>query len=91
VAENLVELAERFLRLSGELDATRDAMKRLLLNGAGDKPETPFSQPVRASGGQHPKAIDLLTYFLSMAKAEGDLFVRGNAQADSSDNDIPSD
>ena len=31
---NLVELAQRFVRLSGELDATRDAMKRLLLNGA---------------------------------------------------------
>jgi len=28
--------------------------------------------------------LDLLAYFLSMAKAEGDLFVRGNAQADGS-------
>jgi len=26
--------------------------------------------------------LDLLAYFLGMAKAEGDLFVRGNAQAD---------
>ncbi len=28
--------------------------------------------------------LDLLAYFLSMARAEGDLFVRGNAQADAS-------
>jgi hypothetical protein len=27
--------------------------------------------------------LDLLAYFLGMAKAEGDLFVRGNSQADS--------
>ena len=26
--------------------------------------------------------LDLLAYFLGMAKAEGDLFVRGNSQAD---------
>jgi hypothetical protein len=35
--------------------------------------------------------LDHLAYFLSMAKAEGDLFIRRNAQTDSSDNDIPSD
>jgi hypothetical protein len=35
--------------------------------------------------------LDLLAYFLSMAKVEGDLFVRDNAQTDSPDNDIPSD
>ena len=28
--------------------------------------------------------LDLLAYFLSMAKAESDLFIRGNAQADGS-------
>ena len=28
---DLVELAQRFVRLSGELDLTRDAMKRLLM------------------------------------------------------------
>jgi len=28
--------------------------------------------------------LDLLAYFLSMAKAEGELFIRGNAQADGS-------
>ena len=39
----LVALAERFVRLSGELDATRDAMKRLLLNGAGATSRTPLS------------------------------------------------
>ena len=37
---NLVEPAQRFVRLSGELDATRDAMKRLLLNGAGGQAKT---------------------------------------------------
>jgi hypothetical protein len=35
--------------------------------------------------------LDLLADFLSMAKLEGDVFVRDNAQVDSSDNDIPSD
>jgi hypothetical protein len=35
--------------------------------------------------------LDLLAYFLRMAKAEGDLFIRHNAKADSSDNDVPSD
>ena len=57
----LVALAERFVRLSGELDATRDAMRRLLLNGAGDKPDTPFAKPVRSKPGgskqKHPHAI----------------------------------
>jgi DNA-binding MarR family transcriptional regulator len=33
---DLVELANRFVRLSAELEETRAAMKRLLLNGAGD-------------------------------------------------------
>jgi hypothetical protein len=37
---NLVELAQRFVRLSGELDLTRDAMRRLLLNGAGAQAKT---------------------------------------------------
>jgi hypothetical protein len=41
----LVDLAERFVRLSSELDATRDAMRRLLLNGAAEP--GPFSLPVR--------------------------------------------
>jgi hypothetical protein len=41
----LVDLAERFVRLSSELDATRDAMRRLLLNGAAEN--HPFSPAVR--------------------------------------------
>jgi hypothetical protein len=57
---NLVELAQRFVRLSGELDATRDAMKRLLLNGAGGASEnpTPAKRP-GAKGPQpsHPRAL----------------------------------
>jgi hypothetical protein len=35
--------------------------------------------------------LDLLAYFLNMAKAEGGFFIRHNAQVDSSDNDIHSD
>ena len=35
--------------------------------------------------------LDLLANFLSMAKVEGELFVRDNAHTDSPDNDIPSD
>jgi hypothetical protein len=35
--------------------------------------------------------LELLAYFLRMAKAEGDLFIRHIAKADGSDNDIPSD
>jgi hypothetical protein len=46
---NLVDLAQRFVRLSSELDATRDAMRRLLLNGAGHN-ENPT--PARGCGGQ---------------------------------------
>ena len=41
---NLVELARRFVRLSGELDATRGAMKRLLMNGAGGPKRKPYSR-----------------------------------------------
>ena len=52
MSENLVELAQRFVRLSGELDATRDAMKRLLLNGAGPN-ENPT--PARRPGGKRPQ------------------------------------
>jgi predicted Rossmann fold nucleotide-binding protein DprA/Smf involved in DNA uptake len=52
MAENLIQLAERFVRQSRELDETRDAMKRLLLNGAGDHPARP-TQPARpALGGK---------------------------------------
>jgi hypothetical protein len=46
----LVYLTERFVRLSGELNDTRDAMKRLLLNGAGESPIRP-THPARLSGG----------------------------------------
>ena len=51
----LVDLAERFVRLSSELDATRDAMRRLLLNGSGDTPAAPFVQ-ARSKPGTHPNA-----------------------------------
>jgi hypothetical protein len=59
MAENLIQLAERYVRLSGELDATRDAMKRVLMNGGGEslpvRPSSPAAR--RAAGQRHPKAI----------------------------------
>jgi hypothetical protein len=54
---NLVQLAEQFLRLSGELDATRDAMKRLLLNGAGETSPIPF-RPNQAVQGEGAASAD---------------------------------
>jgi hypothetical protein len=60
VSENLVELATRYLRLAGELDATRDAMKKLLMNGAEPPPVNPPSalRPgVKRSQPNHPNAI----------------------------------
>ena len=47
----MVGLAQRFVRLFGELDLTRDAMKRLLMNGAGGQAQT-LPQP----GGQREAA-----------------------------------
>jgi hypothetical protein len=57
---DLVELAQGFVRLSGELDATRDAMKWLLLNGAGSPSEnpTPAGRPgAKRPQLSHPKAF----------------------------------
>jgi hypothetical protein len=69
---NLVELAQRFVRLSGELDSTRDAMKRLLMNGAAvksgidaaSKQRSPNENPTPAKRpgakrprSRHPKAL----------------------------------
>jgi hypothetical protein len=44
----LVELARRFVELSDELETVRGEIKRAVLNGAGERPEIPFSPP---SGG----------------------------------------
>ena len=61
MSENLIELAQRFVRLSGELDSTRDAMKRLLLNGAAGEPDAPFARARRPGAkrpqSRHPKAL----------------------------------
>ena len=57
MSENLVELAQRFVRLSGELDLTRDAMRRLLMNGAGSSNENPT--PARRSGAKRPQPKNL--------------------------------
>jgi hypothetical protein len=54
-----LELAQRFVRLSGELDLTRDAMRRLLLNGAKGASENPSPATPGAKGPQSnpPKAL----------------------------------
>jgi hypothetical protein len=54
MSENLVELAQRFVRLSEELDVTRGAMKRLLLNGAGGPSENPTLARRPAGKGPQP-------------------------------------
>ena len=56
---DLVELAQRFVALSGELAETRAAMKLLLLNGGGGKPDAPFVQPARQPGGSRPQKMAL--------------------------------
>ena len=50
---DLVELAQKFVRLSGELDSTRDAMKRLLMYGAGTANKNPT--PARRPGAKRPQ------------------------------------
>jgi uncharacterized membrane protein len=49
-----VELAQRFVRPSGELDLTRDAMRLLLLNGAGGASKNPT--PARRPGAKRPQS-----------------------------------
>jgi len=64
----LVELAERYVRLSGELDATREAMRRLLMNGAGgEAPESPFSQAGRP-GDEAPPSAKMIAAAASEAR-----------------------
>jgi len=53
MSSELVALAEKFVRLSSELDETRDAMKRLLLNGGDHAPRPLSAQPARAPGRAH--------------------------------------
>ena len=48
---DLLGLAERFVRLSAELEQTRAAMLASLMNGAGDNPKAPFARPARPSSG----------------------------------------
>jgi hypothetical protein len=66
----LVQLAERFVRASAELDAIRNEMRKLLLNGADPNPPRPTraarpgakTRPPR----QHPKTAKAV----AAAKAE---------------------
>jgi len=43
MTETLVALAERFVTLTSELNATREAMRRLLMNGADPDPDPPVN------------------------------------------------
>jgi hypothetical protein len=54
MAENLVQLAERFLHLSTEIEDVRRAMLACLANSAGPVENPP--QPVRRSDGKQPSA-----------------------------------
>jgi hypothetical protein len=53
---DLVELAERLIRATAEVETVREAMKRLLLNGGGG--ESPKPNPPRAQrlGGQESQS-----------------------------------
>ena len=57
MGENLIQLAERFIALNGEIELVHAAMKRLLLNGGDDKPKAPFVPPARALGGSQPQKM----------------------------------
>jgi hypothetical protein len=48
MAEGLVELAQKYIALAGEIEGVRDAMKRLLMNGVEGPKENPT--PARRSG-----------------------------------------
>ena len=58
MAENLVQLAETFVRLTGELNATRDAMRRALMNGSAPPEAKPNPTHAKRPGGigSQPKA-----------------------------------
>jgi hypothetical protein len=59
MAEDLRVLAADFVRLSSELEATREAMKRLLMNGAGEqtRPTLARRRPGGKEAGEAEKAI----------------------------------
>jgi hypothetical protein len=79
--ENLVQLAEQFVRLSGELDATREAMKRLLLNGEGEDPRIPFTRPARVSGGVQRPAAEAEGAIVELLKEQPSLGTSAIAKA----------
>jgi hypothetical protein len=53
---DLRALAERYVTLTGEVEAVRRAMLACLTNGAGEHPARP-THPARSAGGSHPNAI----------------------------------
>jgi hypothetical protein len=70
-------LAQRFVRLSGELDLTRDAMRRLLLNGAGAQAKTlrrpggPAQDSVPANPVERPGGPIVVLAGVVLIQAEG--------------------
>ncbi len=56
-SDDLVALAKRFVDLTAELDATRDAMRWLLMNGAGGEAAPRPTQARPKPGARHPNAI----------------------------------
>jgi hypothetical protein len=79
VSENLVQLAEQFLRLSGELDATREAMKRVLMNGAEAGPFA--ATPARRPGANRSKAREAEVEIVELLKGRPGLRTSEIAQA----------
>src|SRR5271166_6460142 len=58
-SDDLVALAKRFVDLTAELDATRDAMRRLLMNGAGGEAAPRPTQAARR-GDEPPPAAKMI-------------------------------
>ena len=56
MSADLRVLAERYVTLTGEVEAVRRSMLACLTNGAGEHFIRP-TQPARSSGGSHPNAI----------------------------------
>ena len=70
---DLVELAERFVRASAEVESIRDAMKRLLLNGGGGEGPKPNPPPAARPGlkRSQPRAVVLGTRTLERCESGG--------------------
>jgi hypothetical protein len=66
-SDDLVVLAKRFVGLTAELDATRDAMRRLLMNGAGGEAAPRPTQAGRP-GDEAPPSAKMIAAAASEAR-----------------------